>query len=88
MFLLALGYSLGLGELMVIGISVMLLAGLMPVPGGIGVTEGALVFGMVGAGLDDEVAFAAMVLFRMATFYVPPIWGFLTMRWLQRNDYL
>lgn len=88
LFVLAFGYSLGLGELMVIGISTMLLAGLMPVPGGIGVTEGALVFGMVGAGLPDEVAFAAMVLFRMATFYVPPIWGFFTMRWLQRNGYI
>lgn len=88
LFVLAFGYSLGLGELLVIGISVMLLAGLMPVPGGIGVTEGALVFGLVSAGLPDEVAFAAMVLFRMATFYIPPVWGFFTMRWLQRNDYI
>lgn len=88
LFVFAFGYSLGLGELLVIVIGVMLLAGVMPIPGGIGVTEGGLVFGLVSAGLPDEVAFAAMVLYRLATFYLPPVWGFFAMRWLQRNDYI
>jgi hypothetical protein len=27
-------------------------------------------------------------LYRLATFYLPPIWGFVALRWLQRNRYL
>jgi len=32
--------------------------------------------------------FAAVVLYRGATFYIPPVWGFLAMRWLRRNALL
>ncbi len=88
MFVLSFGYSLGIGELLVIVISVSLLAGLMPVPGGIGVTEGALVFGLVSAGLPEEIALAVVILHRLASFYVPPIWGFFALRWLGRNNYI
>jgi len=28
------------------------------------------------------------VLYRLATFYLPPVWGFFAMRWLQRNQHL
>ena len=27
-------------------------------------------------------------LYRIATFYLPPLWGFFALRWLQRNRYL
>jgi glycosyltransferase 2 family protein len=42
----------------------------------------------VQAGVPEEVAFAAVLLHRMATFYLPPIWGYFAMRWLERNDQL
>jgi len=29
-----------------------------------------------------------VVIFRLCTFYLPPIWGGVAMRWLTRNDYL
>jgi uncharacterized membrane protein YbhN (UPF0104 family) len=35
-----------------------LFASLIPVPGGIGVTEGALIVGLTGLGMSDETAFA------------------------------
>jgi glycosyltransferase 2 family protein len=88
MFVAALGHSVGLGELLLTNISVSLLAGLMPVPGGIGVAEGGLTLGLVQAGLPEEAAFSAVLLYRMATFYLPPFWGYFSLRWLERNEHL
>jgi uncharacterized protein (TIRG00374 family) len=68
--------------------SVSLLASFIPVPGGIGVVEFGLTAGLVAAGMSDESAFAAVILYRLSTFYIPPAWGFFAMRWLQRNRYL
>ena len=87
-FARAFGYDVGLGELVLIVIAVSLLSGLLPIPGGIGVTEGGLIFGLVAAGVTEEVAFATVILHRLATFYLPPIWGFFAFRWLERNRYL
>jgi len=87
-FTRSLGYPIGLGELLLICISVSLLAGIMPVPGGIGVSEGGLTFGLVQAGMPDALAFAAVIMYRLATFYLPPLWGYFALRWLERNDHL
>ena len=46
----AFGYSLPLHELLFINMTVSLLAGLVPVPGGIGVAEGGLIFGLTSFG--------------------------------------
>jgi uncharacterized membrane protein YbhN (UPF0104 family) len=84
----AFGYDIPLGDLLLINISVSLLATFLPVPGGIGVTEFGLTLGLTAAGMPEEAALAAVVLYRVATFYLPPVWGFLAMRWLQRNAHL
>lgn len=87
-FARALGHPVGLGELVLINVSTALLAGLMPVPGGIGVTEGALTVGLTAAGLPESTAFAVAILYRLFSFYLPPIWGWFAFRWLQANKYL
>jgi uncharacterized membrane protein YbhN (UPF0104 family) len=87
-FVAAFGHPIGFGELLLTNISVALLAGLLPVPGGIGVAEGGLTFGLVQAGVPEEAAFAAVLMYRMATFYLPPLWGYVAMRWLERNEHL
>jgi uncharacterized membrane protein YbhN (UPF0104 family) len=87
-FTRAVGYDVGLNELLVINMSVSLLSGLIPVPGGIGVTEGGLTLGLVRAGMPQEVAFTAVIMYRIATFYVPPVWGFFSFRWLERNGHI
>ena len=87
-FAWAFGTRVAFGDLIVIIISVSLLAGLLPIPGGVGVVEGGLTLGLVSAGMPEESAFAAVILYRMATFYVPPVWGFFALRWLERNDHL
>ncbi len=87
-FLQAFGYSLGIADLLFINMAVSLLSGLIPIPGGIGVTEGGLIFGLTAAGIPQETAFAAVILYRLGTFYLPPIWGFFALRWLERSRYL
>ncbi len=84
----AFGYDISLTDLLLINISVSLLATFVPVPGGIGVTEFGLTVGLTAAGMPEEAALAAVVLYRVATFYLPPVWGFFAMRWLQRNAHL
>ncbi|TVR25778.1 MAG: UPF0104 family protein, partial [Ilumatobacter sp.] len=87
-FLRAFDVSIGLGEVLFVTIAVSLLAGVLPVPGGIGVSEGGLIYGLIAAGVPDEIAFAAVIGYRLATFYLPPIWGFVALRWLERNQHL
>ncbi|RLE22427.1 MAG: hypothetical protein DRJ50_07675 [Actinobacteria bacterium] len=88
LFAAALGFHIGLAELLFINVFVSLLAGIIPIPGGIGVTEGGLTYGLIAAGMDQEAAFAAVILYRIATFYVPPTWGFFALRWLERNQHI
>jgi len=88
LFTRALGTTVAFSDLTVIIISVSLLAGLLPVPGGIGVVEGGLTFGLVAVGMPEGAAFAAVVLYRIATFYLPPLWGYFALRSLERNQYL
>jgi uncharacterized membrane protein YbhN (UPF0104 family) len=87
-FARAFGADIGFGEALAINISTALLSGLMPIPGGIGVTEGALIYGLVRAGVPDEAALAATITYRLAAFYLPPVWGFFAMRWMERNHHL
>lgn len=87
-FVGSVGSFVGFGELVLTNVSVSLLAGLLPIPGGIGVVEGGLTFGLVRAGVPEEAAFTAVLMYRFATFYLPPIWGYFAFRWLERNSHL
>jgi uncharacterized protein (TIRG00374 family) len=59
-----------------------------PTPGGLGAVEAALIGGLVAAGLDNTVAVPAVFLYRLFTFWVPILPGWLSFTWLQRNDYI
>lgn len=84
----AVGAELSLIDALMINTLVSLFAGLMPVPGGMGVTEAGLTAGLTAAGVPSEAAFAAVICYRMATFYLPPIWGAFALKWLERRDFL
>ena len=88
MFAFGLGTRISLTDLLVINIGVSLLSTFIPVPGGIGVTELGLTVGLVAAGMSEESALAAVLLYRVSVFYLPPVWGFFALRWLQRKRYL
>ncbi|MFO7591895.1 MAG: lysylphosphatidylglycerol synthase transmembrane domain-containing protein [Acidimicrobiia bacterium] len=84
----AFGWSLPLTTLLFINVSVTLFSGLMPVPGGIGVAEAALVAGLTAAGIPEAAALGTAIGYRICTFYLPPIWGSLALRRLERKGFL
>jgi uncharacterized membrane protein YbhN (UPF0104 family)/tRNA A-37 threonylcarbamoyl transferase component Bud32 len=84
----AIGAPLPLVTCLVITVATNLLAGLVPIPGGIGVAEAVLTSFLTLAGLEADEAFAAAVVFRIATFYLPAAAGFFAMKWLETNEYL
>jgi uncharacterized protein (TIRG00374 family) len=88
MFARGMGFPLSLAELLVINMSVSLFASFIPVPGGIGIVEGGLAVGLTAAGLPESSALATALLYRIATFYLPPFWGWFALQWLRRNRYL
>jgi uncharacterized protein (TIRG00374 family) len=83
--LIALGSSLSLATLLVVNVSVSIFASIIPVPGGIGVSEGALMVGLTAAGIDQDIAFAAAICYRLCTYYLPPIWGWFAFHRLERT---
>ena len=84
----AYGASISFASVIFVNEVVTLFAGLMPVPGGIGITEAALTAGLVAFGVPEDQAFAAAISYRMCSFYLPPLWGHLSLRWLRKHDYM
>ncbi len=82
------GYHVPLSALILINTTVSLFAGLLPVPGGVGVSEAGLSLGLTRAGIPAETAFAIALAYRFCTFYLPPIWGYVSYRWLTSKRYL
>ena len=80
--------DVSLSQLLLINTVVSLFAGLIPVPGGIGVSEAGLTWGLTTAGVPSETAFAVALAYRFCSFYLPPIWGWFCYRWLVRRRYL
>lgn len=84
----AIGTPLPFVAALVATLATNLLAGLVPIPGGIGVAEAVLTSFLIVLGLSPEAAFAAAVIFRIATFYIPAGEGFFAMKWLEKNGHL
>ena len=59
-----------------------------PTPGGLGAVEAAMSAGLVAAGMAGASAVSAVLLFRLATFWVPVPIGWLSFSWLQKHDAL
>jgi glycosyltransferase 2 family protein len=85
---LAYGVRLNLAQLLFVNTAGNLLSDLIPAPGGIGAAEATLSATLIAVGVDHSTAFAIAITQRLCTFYLPPIWGFVSLRWLTRNGYL
>ena len=84
----AFGHHATMAELILVNSIADLLAGFMPVPGGMGVAEAAYTAGLVALGVPSAAAVSTAIAFRMVTYYLPPIWGAIAMRWLRQHAYL
>jgi uncharacterized membrane protein YbhN (UPF0104 family) len=59
---------------------------IIPVPGGIGPVEIALIGGLTAAGVPSGVAVSAVLLFRLLTFWLPVPLGWVALNYLERHD--
>ncbi|AZK98602.1 hypothetical protein B7R87_22745 [Streptomyces tsukubensis] len=59
-----------------------------PTPGGVGAVEGALILGLIAAGVPKDVATAAVLLYRILTLWLPVLPGWLAFSSLSRKGAL
>jgi uncharacterized membrane protein YbhN (UPF0104 family) len=64
------------------------LAAAAPTPGGLGAIEAALVAGLTGVGMQPGPAVSAVLLYRLATYWLPVLPGWLCWRCLQHRGYV
>ncbi len=64
------------------------IAAAAPSPGGLGAIEAALVAGLTGVGMRAGPAVSAVLLYRLATYWLPVAPGWLSWRVLQRREYV
>jgi glycosyltransferase 2 family protein len=85
---LALGGSVALASVAVVYLTGSAIGSAVPTPGGIGAVEAALSAGLTAAGMPGAKAVSAVLLFRLATFWLPVPIGWVAMNYLQRKDAL
>ena len=84
----AYGATCSLADILFMNTFVSLFGGLIPVPGGIGVFEAGLMAGLTALGSPPAIATAAVLTDRMVTAYIPPIFGYFSINWMTKHDYL
>ncbi len=85
---LALGGSVALASVAVVYLTGSAIGSAVPTPGGVGAVEAALSAGLTAAGMPGAKAVSAVLLFRLATFWLPVPAGWVAMNYLQRKDAL
>ena len=65
-----------------------LVAAAAPTPGGLGAIEAALVAGLTGVGMDPGPAVAAVLSYRLATYWLPILPGWISFHLLERRNFI
>ena len=65
-----------------------LLAAAAPTPGGLGAMEAALVAGFTAVGMDGAIAVATVLSYRLATYWLPILPGWISLRVIERRNYI
>ena len=84
----AVGERASIATLITVNTLAAIVGGAVPVPGGAGVVEAGLIAGLTSAGIPQEQAVAAVFIQRLFTAYLPPIWGWFTLAWMRRREYI
>lgn len=80
------GEALSYASIAVVFLAGNALGSAAPTPGGIGAVETTLTLGLIAAGLDKEVAISAVLLFRLMTFWLPVLPGWISFNFLTRKE--
>ena len=78
--------DLAFAELGALYLAATTVASAVPTPGGVGAVEAALVFVLTNAGVDEAVAWAAVLLFRLVNYWFPTIPGYLALKISERRE--
>ena len=65
-----------------------LIAAASPTPGGLGAIEAATIAGLTGIGIPSGPAVSAVLVYRLATYWLPVLPGWYSWRLLQRMGYV
>jgi glycosyltransferase 2 family protein len=84
----AVGEHASIATLLVVITAAAIVGGAVPVPGGAGVIEAGLIAGLTSAGIPQDQAVAAVFIQRLCAAYLPPIWGWVTLTWMRRHEYV
>jgi uncharacterized protein (TIRG00374 family) len=84
----AFGVTAGIGQIGAVYLGASLVAAASPTPGGLGAMEVATIAGLTGIGIPSGPAVSAVLLYRLATYWLPVPPGWLSWRLLQRMDYI
>jgi uncharacterized membrane protein YbhN (UPF0104 family) len=84
----AFGHHATMAQLLLVNTVASLFAGFMPVPGGMGVAEAAYTAGLVALGVPSAAAMSTAIAFRVVTYFLPPVWGAIAMRWLRQHSFI
>ena len=84
----AVGVDVSLVSVMAVYLGGTAVASLSPTPGNIGAVEMALSAGLTAVGVPSAMAVAAVLVYRLLTFWLPIVPGFVAFRYLQRKQYI
>lgn len=84
----AVGQHASIATLITVNTLAAIIGGAVPVPGGAGVVEAGLIAGLAAVGIPQDEAVAAVLMQRVFTSYLPPVWGWLTLAWMRRREYI
>ena len=82
------GSDLSFAQVGAIYLAAAAVATVAPTPGGLGALEAAAIAGLVAAGLPNATAVPAVFLFRLGTFWIPILPGWISLTYLQRTEYV
>jgi len=84
----AFGGHAGIAEIGAVYLGAAVIAAASPTPGGLGAIEAALVAGLTGIGVPPGPAVSAVLAYRLATYWLPVLPGWLCLRSLQNRQYV
>ena len=84
----AVGGGASVAKIGAVYLAASLVAAASPTPGGVGAIEALLAAGLTGLGISSGAAVSAVLIYRLATYWLPVLPGWLCLRQLQRMDYV
>ena len=84
----AFGGHLGVAKIGAVFLGASAIAAAAPTPGGLGALEAALVAGLTGVGMAPGPAVSTVLTYRLATYWLPVLPGWLAWSILQRRRYV